>query len=355
MTERFFTKFLVPYNKGEAWSIEVGRPMLNRLGCCAKTITTKKKVRKSTGKKTWEERIDKIQEVPGECTSDDVHGMTEIESSGFQGKICIKEKGHRSKCSHQPYLPKQQKFGNTPKEDRDPLKVAINGIIAKIKDPENNPGGDPCPLQNRGGGRNNITMFDKDTEKRFRATAKKQKREKYFTNLAIRLSMGANPIQIATATLDMMATIYHSRGCAEHFTSMPSAFKNILSKRWNELKQENLNQEMPLVISDRDDYFQDPINHRTIDILDYGKGHTDLNGIQFGHKDPISEIEWKTHGGNVLPLPRGSNLKQSNGKLEDVPLQQFLDSIEQISRLKENNRLTPAWQHAISKLNICLG
>jgi hypothetical protein len=152
----------------------------------------------------------------------------------------------------------------------------------------------------------------------------------------------------------MMATIYHSRGCAEHFTSMPSAFKNILSTRWNELKQENLSQEMPLVIFDKDDYYQDPVNHRTIDILDYGKGHTDLNGIQFGHKDPISEDEWKTHSGNVLPLPRGSNLKQSNGKLEDVPLQQFLDSIEQISRLKEYNRLTPAWKDAISRLTSCL-
>lgn len=354
MSTRFFTKFLDTYTKGEIWSADVGRPMLNRLGCCAKTITTQKKINKSTGKKTWEERINKIQELSGECTSDDVQGLKKIELSGFQNKVCIREKGHKGKCSHQPHLPKQQKFGKTPKENRDPVKVAINGIIAKIKDPENNPGGDPCPLQNRGGGRNNITMFDKETEKRIRAKAKKQKQEKHFTNLAIRLPMGANPIQIATATLDMIAIIYHSRGCAEHFTLMTPAFANILVKRWNEIKQENLNQEMPLVVFSKDDYYQDPVNHRTIDILDYGKGHTDLNGIQFGHKDPISEDEWKTHGGNVLPLPRGSNLKQSNGNLEDVPLQQFQDSIEQIFRLKEHNKLTLDWQAAISKLLTCL-
>jgi hypothetical protein len=350
----FVEKFQIPYNLGEQWTEQIGRPMLLRLGCCCNEINTNKKTNKKTGKKTWEERLDKTQELPGECTPDGRKYLEEVEASGFQNKVCIKEKGHKGKCSHQPYLPKAYKFGKIPKEDRDPLKVAVNGIIAKIKDPENNPGGDPCPLQNRGGARNNITMFDKDTEKRIRATAKKRKKEKYFTNLAIRLSMGANRFQIATATIDMMAIIYHSRGCAEHFSPMPEQFKNILNTRWGELKQENLNQENPLIISDKDDYFQDPINHRTIDILDYGKGHTDLNGIQFGHKDPIDEKEWKTHGGNVLPLPRGSNLKQSNGRLEDLPLQQFLDSIKHIERLTEYNRLTPGWEDAISKLmNIC--
>ena len=346
----FVEKIKIPFADGKIWDEEVGRPMLQRLGCCGKDIKSTKKTNKKTGKKTWEDRLDKIQEIPNELSANNRKFLEDKESAGFQEKICIKEKGHSGKCSLQPYLPKENKFKkNLDEEDRDATLVAINGIRAKIRDPENNPGGQPCPLQNRGGARNNLTMFDKDTEKRIRKFAKSKKKEKYFTNLAIRLSMGATPTMIATATLDMMATIYHSQDCAQYLPVTPR-FKQILDQRWLELKELSLNSEPPMIIFDRNDHLMSPVSHRTHELLDYGKGHTELNGIQFGHKLPIREDKWMTHGGNVMPLSRGDNLKQSNSNLQDVPLDQLKHSVEQVKRLKELGRLSPDYQVVLSSL-----
>ena len=192
-------------------------------------------------------------------------------------------------------------------------------------------------------------MFDKDTEKRIRKFAKSKKKEKYFTNLAIRLSMGATPVMIATSTLDMMAMIYHSQDCAQYLP-VTSRFKQILGQRWSELKELCLNSEPPMIIFDRNDHLTSPVSHRTIELLDYGKGHTELNGIQFGHILPIREDKWMTRGGNVMPLPRGDNLKQSNSNLQDVSLDQLKHSVEQVKRLKELGRLTPDYQEVLNSL-----
>jgi hypothetical protein len=346
----FVDKFKIALEDGKIWDETVGHPMLQRIGCCGKNIKSKKQTNKKTGKKTWEDRLDKIRSIPGQLSQENEQFLIELESSGFQDKICIKEKGHKGKCSHQPYLPKETKFKkNLDEEDRDPLLVAINGIRAKIKDPENNPGGQPCPLQNRGGSRNNLTMFDKDTEKHIRNVAKKKKREKYYTNLAIRLSMGATPAMIATATLDMIAMIYHSKDCAQYLP-VTERFKQILDQRWAELKELYLNCEPPMIIFDRNDHLMSPVSNRTLELLDYGKGHTELNGIQFGHILPIREDKWMTRGGNVIPLPRGDNLKQSNSNLQDVPLDQLKHSVEQVKRLKELGRLSPDYQKVLDSL-----
>ena len=115
-------------------------------------------------------------------------------------------------------------------------------------------------------------------------------------------------------------------------------FDSAYGQRWEELKTQKLKEDQ-LVISDRNNNLQDPVDHRTIDLKDYGVGHTDLNGIQFGHIKPIQENEWMTRGNNVMPLPRGSNLKQSNSDLRDVPLEQLRCGIEQIKRLREENSL----------------
>lgn len=325
----FVEKFKIPYTEGVNYDNNVGKPELQRLGCCCKEIIAKQKTQYIT-------RLKKLQESK-RLTQEEKDFLINKVEEGFQNSICVKEKNHKGKCSNLPYLPKEYKFGKIPKENRDPLKVGVNGIIAKIKDPVNNPGGDSCPLQNRGGSRNNITMFDKSSEKDLRQYAKDKKKETYFTNLGIRLSMGATKYMIATAIIDMFAMIYFTKDAKELF-KIPKNFEDLLTQRWEELKTLHLND--GLIIFDRNNNLQDPIDHRTIEITDYGVGHTNLNGIQFGHIKPIREDKFMTRGGNVMPLSRGSNLKQSNSDLKVVPIDQFKHAIEQVKRLKELGHLT---------------
>jgi hypothetical protein len=238
----FIDKFKIPYTNGIEWDNVVGKTELQRLGCCGKEIIAKQK-------KQYKTRISKLIESK-ELTQDEGNWLISVEQTGFQNSICIKEKNHKGRCSNVPYLPKEYKFGKTPKDGRDPLKVSINGMIAKIKDPINNPGGNPCPLQNRGGSRNNLTMLDKDTEKRLRQFAKNKRKEKYYVNLGIRLSMGATKYMIATAVIDMYTMIYFTKGVQDVFNGVPENFKKILNQRWEELKTQKLKEDQ-LVISDR--------------------------------------------------------------------------------------------------------
>jgi hypothetical protein len=335
----FVDLFKIPFNDGIEYDNNTGRPELQRLGCCCKEIVAKRKTQ-------YKIRMKKLIEANA-LTQEDSDWLTKIEQEGFQNSICIKEKNHKGRCSRVPYLPKEFKFGKTPKENRDPFKVGVNGIIAKIKDPVNNPGGDPCPLQNRGGSRNNITMLDKNTEKQLRQYAKDKRKEKYYVNLGIRLSMGATKYMIATAVLDMFTMIYFTKD-AKGIFEIPKNFENILKQRWEELKNHHLND--GLIIFDRYNNLQDPVDHRTIDIKDYGVGHTDLRGIQFGHIKPIREDKWMSRGGNVMPLPRGSNLKQSNSDLKDVPLDQLKHAKEQVSRLKELGCLSEDYKTLLKEI-----
>jgi uncharacterized protein (UPF0335 family) len=57
-----------------------------------------------------------------------------------------------------------------------------------------------------------------------------------------------------------------------------------------------------------------------------------------------------TKGNNVMPLPRGSNLKQSNSDLRDVPLEQLRCGIEQIKRLIEENSLTEDYKSLLKEI-----
>ena len=339
----FVEKFKIPYNESVEWDRTVGKPEIERLGLCGNTNTTKKSKVKGTNKFTWQARLDKLEES-GQLSTSDRDFLEELESKGFQDKVCILPKGHKGKCSHKPYLPKVTKEIRAKKgEKKSALQKIIEGLVYKICDPENNPGGDPLPLQNRGGSRNNLTMIDKETEKTIRALAKKKRKTKYYKNLAIRLSMGASNTMISLAILDMLALVYHVKGAKEIFetqSEITPEYVNILKQRWKELKNSNLFADRPLVIFDENDNLQSPISNKTIELEQFGKGHTDLQGIQFGHIQPISEDKWMTRPSNVMPLPRHCNLKQSNSSLNDVPIEQLNDALKTVRRLKEHGALT---------------
>ena len=331
----FVEKFKIPYNDGITYDRDIGGPELQRLGCCCKEI--------SSGRKNqYKTRMKKLIESK-ELSQEDSDWLIKIEQEGFQNSICVKEKNHKGKCSSKPYLPKVK----AKKNSKAPVDWAVGGIVQKITDPINNPGGNPCPLQNRGGSRNNLTMLDKETEKRLRQYAKDKRKEKYYVNLGIRLSMGATKYMIATSVIDMFTMIYFSKDVKNIF-EIPKKFEDILSQRWEELKKIHLNDS--LIIFDRNNNLQDPVDHRTINLEDYGVGHTDLNGIQFGHIKPISESKWMTRGTNVMPLPRGSNLKQSNSDLKDVPINQLRHAIEQVRRLSELGNLSVEYKNLLNEI-----
>jgi hypothetical protein len=120
---------------------------------------------------------------------------------------------------------------------------------------------------------------------------------------------------MALAYLDMYAMIMRVP-LAEAYLEPTAAFKKILDQRWQELK--TFYQSKELIIYTEDDCLQDPIQHSAIKLEQFGQGHTDLMGIQFGHVEPISEEKWMTRPFNVLPLTRKTNLIQSNDSLYNV-------------------------------------
>jgi hypothetical protein len=134
-------------------------------------------------------------------------------------------------------------------------------------------------------------------------------------NLGIRLAMGSTRYMMALAYLDMYAMIMRVP-LAEAHLEPTAAFKKILDQRWQELK--TFYQSKELIIYTEDDCLQDPIQHSAIKLEQFGQGHTDLMGIQFGHVEPISEEKWMTRPFNVLPLTRKTNLIQSNDSLYNV-------------------------------------
>jgi hypothetical protein len=343
----FIAKFKIPYQESLDWDRTVGQSEIERLGLCGQFISTKKSKVKGTDKFTWQVRFDKLEQS-GKLNFLERAFLEELEKDRFQDKVCILLKDHKGKCSNKPYLPKVPKHMRAKKsEEKSRIQKIIEGLFAKICDPENNPGGDPLPYQNRGGSRNNLTMVDKDTAKEIRALAKKSKKEKYFTNLAIRLSMGASSTMISLGILDMLVCSYHVKDAKEIFSkysNITPEYIKILEQRWKELKDINLKAARPLVIFDKHNNLQSPINNKTIELEQFGKGHTDLTGIQFGHIQPVSELKWMTRPGNIIPLPRHCNLKQSNSSLNDVPIEQLNDALKTVARLKELGALTDEYK-----------
>jgi hypothetical protein len=289
----FVDLFKVPLAEGQAWDIETGVPEITRLNLCGKTIV-------SSGE-AFERRTDSLKKL-GFLSEQDGAYLGQIYSEGFCNKICIKEYGHTGKCQATPYTSKN-------------INEISRGINQKITDPFNNPGGDPNPLQNRGGSRNGLIQLDGDTEKLIRQKNKQIGILKENTNLGIRLAMGSTKYMMALAYIDMYAMIMKVPNAEDHLKPS-TAFKKILDIRWKELK--DYYQNKGLIIYTEDDFLQDPIQHTAIQLEQFGQGHKDLMGIQFGHVEPINEEKWMTRPFNVLPLTRKTNLIQSNDSLYNV-------------------------------------
>ncbi len=294
----FIEKFKIPYNESVEWDRTVGRPEVERLGLCGKIIPSR-----------GTEHIRRKQSLRnlGYLTEEGSTYLDKVREDGFQDCICMKEKGHDGPCAKTPYKPKG-------------VDKITKGIIQKITDPHNNPGGDPNCLQNRGGSRNGDIQLDSVNEKLIRKTNKEIGVKPENCNLGIRLAMGASKYMMALAYLDMMACIYNVKDAKSLF-NFPSAFEKIVQQRWKELKDYYNEKRLP--IFDSNDNFQDPILGITIDIDWFGKGHEDLMGIQFGHVDPINEDKWMTRPFNVLPITRKTNLIQSNDSLFNVMLNMY--------------------------------
>lgn len=297
-TNSFVERFKIPYNESVEWDQTVGKPEIERLGLCGKTISS----RGSEHTRRKESLINL-----GFLTEQESNFLEDVNQDGFQDSICMKEAGHQGPCSKAPYKPKG-------------VDKTTKGIIQKITDPFNNPGGDPNPLQNRGGSRNGLIQLDNASEKLIRQKNKTIGIRPENKNLGIRLAMGGSKYMMALAYLDMMACIYNVKG-AKGLFKFPPAFEKIVQQRWQELKDYYFEKELP--IFDDHDNLQDPILSVTVDIDWFGKGHEDLMGIQFGHVDPISEEKWMTRPFNVLPITRKTNLIQSNDSLFNVMLNMY--------------------------------
>jgi hypothetical protein len=289
----FVEKFKIPLTEGQDWDRTVGAPEVERLGLCGKNIESRGEA--------FERRTESLKKL-NFLNDEDGTYLGQVYSSGFCNTICLKEKNHVGKCQSTPYK------SNTANE-------IGRGINQKITDPFSNPGGDPNPLQNRGGSRNGLIQLDNNTEKSIRQKNKDIGILKENTNLGIRLAMGSTRYMMALAYLDMYAMIMRVP-LAEAYLEPTAAFKKILDQRWQELK--TFYQSKELIIYTEDDCLQDPIQHSAIKLEQFGQGHTDLMGIQFGHVEPISEEKWMTRPFNVLPLTRKTNLIQSNDSLYNV-------------------------------------
>jgi hypothetical protein len=291
----FVEHFKTPYNESVEWDRTIGIPETARLGLCGKNI-------EGSGT-AFERRLDSLKNL-GFLTEEDGRYLGQVYTSKFCDKICIKESGHSGACQSTPY------------GARNTVNDKINtGINQKITDPFSNPGGDPNPLQNRGGSRNGLIQLDNSTEKAIRQRNKNIGIKKENTNLGIRLAMGSSKYMMALAYIDMYAMVMRVPSI-EEYLNPPAAFKSILDTRWQELKEYYQNK--GLFIYTTDDHLQDPILHSPIQLEQFGQGHTDLMGIQFGHVEPISEERWMTRPFNVLPLTRKTNLIQSNDSLYNV-------------------------------------
>jgi hypothetical protein len=289
----FVEKFKIPLREGQEWDRTVGVLEIARLGLCGKKIEARGEA--------FERRTSSLKTLDFLSDEDGIY-LGQVYATGFCDKICLKEKNHVGKCQATPYT-------------ADSTNEVSRGINQKITDPFNNPGGDPNPLQNRGGSRNGLIQLDGDTEKSIRQKNKDIGILKENTNLGIRLSMGSTKYMMALAYLDMYAMIMKVP-LAETYLEPSREFKKILDQRWQELK--TFYQDKGLIIYTEDDHLQDPIQHTAIKLEQFGQGHTDLMGIQFGHVDPISEEKWMTRPFNVLPLTRKTNLIQSNDSLYNV-------------------------------------
>lgn len=294
----FVNAFKIPYIESLDWDKNTGKQEIGRLGICGKNIESR-----------GTEHIRRKQSLInlGFLTAADSAELEEIHQSGFQDGICMKEAGHSGPCSKTPYKIKGKD------------KIS-KGILQKITDPFNNPGGDPNPLQNRGGSRNGLIQLSNEYEKLIRQKNKHIGIKAENCNLGIRLSMGASKYMMGLAYLDMMACVYNVKGAKELF-DFSIDFKKIVEQRWEDLKKYYDLHQLP--IFDKEGYLQDPILGITIQLDWFGKGHEDLMGIQFGHVDPISEEKWMTRPFNVLPLTRKTNLIQSNDSLYNVMINMY--------------------------------
>lgn len=294
----FVEKFKIPYFESRQWDIEVGIPEIDRLKLCGKLIP-------SRGTEHTRRKQSLIN--LGYLTENESSFLEEINIEGFQDCVCMKERNHQGPCSKTPYKP----IGSD---------KTVKGIIQKITDPFNNPGGDPNPLQNRGGSRNGLIQLDNLTEKSIRQKNKDIGIKEENKNLGIRLSMGSSKYMMALAYLDMVACVYHVKDAKKLF-DLPHGFEKIVEQRWEELKLYYDSKRLP--IFNNNNFLQDPILQIPIELDWFGKGHEDLMGVQFGHVDPISENKWMTRPLNVLPITRKSNLIQSNDSLYNVMLNMY--------------------------------
>ena len=304
--------FKVPFAEASHWDKTVGTFEGGRLGLCCNTVKGKGNV--------YQHKKDMLLES-GFITQDDYEWLTAaIEDNHWMDTICVREAGHKGRCSCNPYLPKGKD------------KIS-KGIEQKLKDPLTNPGDDPNKGANRSHKRNFPLAFDKNDRARWYEYNKETGFRKELQNIALRLPMVSSPYMMALAYIDMFACIWYSKD-SRQYLEIPKNFEKILDQRWKELKDFYAGKK--LKIYNDNDQLQDPILWETIEIDWYGKGHEDLKGIQFGHVDPIREDQWMTRPNNVLPITRETNLNQSSASLYDV-----------MDRMRTSVRLQDAWEESL--------
>jgi len=308
----FVEKFKIPYTESVEWDRTVGRPEMERLGLCGKTVASKSKVHKH--------KFDR-QIASGFMTEDEGRFIQSIVDAGFMNCVCTKEHGHKGRCSATPYLPKGK-------------DVISKGIRQKLTDPLTNPGDDPNKGANRSHKRNFPLAHDKETRAEWYKWNKENGFKKENQNAVLRLNMVSSSYMMALAFIDMYSYVLHNKDSDPYIKDITPKFRDILKQRWSELKE--LFAHKHIKIYDDNDCLQDPILWETIQIEWYGKGGEDLKGIQFGHVEPVSEEFYATRPGNVLPITRETNLNQSSASLYSV-----------MDRMRESVRKQDIWEKSI--------
>lgn len=286
----FVDKFKIPYVDGLEWDKTVGYFEIERMGICGNLIRFKGDEYKRRLKSLVDLKACSKQEA--DWLINEVH-----EVQRFQDGICMKEKNHSGPCKKSPYIPK-----------------SVEGEVLKASWAHE--GADKNPYCNRGAPRNCLTQFDDESAKQMKQTNKNTGCQEDNLNLGIVLSKGATKYMCGLSHLDMISIAFNFESAEKKFDSVPDDYKNIMDKKWKELKEFHYKNHM--VIYNDNNKYQDPMAWYTPITIESFGGSRGFDAIEFGHVVPVSEEVWQTRPYNVLPLTRQTNLMQSNNSVRDT-------------------------------------
>jgi hypothetical protein len=243
---------------------------------------------------------------------DDIHKVIKI--IDFQ-QCCVLPKNHDGKCCNNlPWTKIMKKNTNN--------HITMLGWVGST------PGNDGHIYKNRASRIFPIRLsYD---------VGKKLKNKEVKYKCAIPLKDSSTPLMLATCYIDITSYLLRVRHFDElYLTTISEHDKQIMHVYYKThfLYLKNYYEELNRYLyKDNNTHTRCCVTGHLIDVKDLIKDVTDDESIQFGHVEPISEINIMTKGQNVVLMTRRGNLILGNNNfLEDV----WLNNLDRI--LKYNN------------------